>query len=444
MWGEMSSPIPLAVAGGGMTVVATRDLASSGSASSGKSFLEKLGVIVLPSVLLLIVSIALQIYLHRRSRKETAAATGAVPVVAQTPSPAAEQPAIPVARAVTAPPAEVPSPGKAAPPAPKETAAPGSPPEAPLPFEEKTKAKDFAPALFSDVMRRFPGKLLPEGMDKARLVFEDAEAGRKTLILVKPRLAVGVNKFTRDPKVDLTLRLLPCRSQEQDPENWKRNLLISSPHFTIEARESAFLIRDEMDNKNGTALAELKGGDDEFDESVTDADTVFQTASMMETLKEVTLGGGSPKEGQTTGLPKRKWTPLPERCSISIGKRAMVLHAQTFISSHWNLYALRLKRVENCPGIEYVQLIRRAYIGSDPNCPIRILDPSFPRLAAAIDFNKGRYFLATGQAESRVLLNGKELGKSTAAPLTHVSLIEIGNYRWRFEPATIDDFTETD
>jgi len=66
-------------------------------------------------------------------------------------------------------------------------------------------------------------------------VFEGAEKGRKTLLLAMNTLALGMRKYTKDARIGLTIRLLPCRSRKLDPKNWERNRLISSPHVTIES-----------------------------------------------------------------------------------------------------------------------------------------------------------------------------------------------------------------
>jgi hypothetical protein len=282
----------------------------------------------------------------------------------------------------------------------------------------------------------------PKAMERARLVFTGAEEGRKVLLLTKPTVALGMKRFTKSPGVDLTLRLLPCRSEKLDHENWRHNRLISSPHATIAAHEDHFEIRDEPHSKNGTFLVHISGGEGEPALSVGDGEPMYQKPMSPDDQMIPKVVATAEVEGEMKPLPKGEWVTLPDRCEIAIGRRVLVLRAQTFTSRDRGLYALRLERVGNYAELEYVLVVKRVYIGSLSKCPVRVRDAKFPPLAAALDWRDGQFRLLANVDDPPIRLDGKAIPKRGSVGLKRPCTITIGDYAWRFEEATVEDFTE--
>lgn len=272
-----------------------------------------------------------------------------------------------------------------------------------------------------------------------RLAFEGSEAERRVLILTRTTVALGMKKFTSAPAVDLTLRLLPCRSEAQDPENWRKTRGISSPHATIQARHDHFVIRDEPGSKNGIYLRALTGGESQPLASASQGGKLFQ-ATPGDRMPPAQL---APEGcGELSQPPRGQWERLPERCEIHIGQRLLELRAQTFRSAEGEPYALLLQRVDNTPELEYIIALRRIYIGSGPKCPVRVHDPGFPAIAAALEWNGGQWTVVAGVDQPEVRVDGQGVPRSQSRPISGPCQIQIGSYRWRLDAAVIEDFTQ--
>src|SRR5262249_45964683 len=59
-----------------------------------------------------------------------------------------------------------------------------------------------------------------QGVSGLVLRQETSEGERRAFLLFKERVTFGRSGEARQEENDLVLRCLPCRSQEQDPENW--------------------------------------------------------------------------------------------------------------------------------------------------------------------------------------------------------------------------------
>lgn len=272
-----------------------------------------------------------------------------------------------------------------------------------------------------------------------RLAFEAGEPGRRILILTHPSVALGMKKFTTTPQVDLTLRLLPCRSEALDPENWQKTRGISSPHATIQARQDHFVIRDEPKSKNGVFLAALKGGEVSPLPSVAEGGRLFaaRAGDAMPAQRDAPEACSALRP-----LPKGEWEPLPERCEIHLGRNLLQLRAQTFRSAEDELYALLLQRENNATALEYIIAVRRLYVGSGPKCPIRVHDPGFPAIAAALEWNGAQWAVVGGVDRPEVRVDGQVVGRGQVRPLSRACRIGIGSYQWSFDAAVIEDFTQ--
>jgi hypothetical protein len=273
-------------------------------------------------------------------------------------------------------------------------------------------------------------------LERARLVFEAAERGRKTILLTKSAITMGRRKQSQDSRVNLTLRVLPSA------ENERANRAISKRHAHIQARGDHFEVQDDPESMNGAFLISLTGGEGADGLSIGDEETALQTGVRPGDAPIVKTPEPAEVEGPMTDLPKGQWVALPERCEISIGKRLLVLRAFTFTSRDRGLYALRLQRVDNHPELEYVVIAKRAYIGSMTKCPIRVRDEKFPALAAALDYEEGQFTLFAFSENPPVCLNGKTVPSKSAVKLPRPSRITIGDYVWCFDQATDDDFTK--
>lgn len=251
------------------------------------------------------------------------------------------------------------------------------------------------------------GRVFPPLDGRYRLLCEGPDAGRRVMILTQNPLALGMKKYTSDPSVGLTLRLLPCRSEALDAENWQKTRYISSPHATLKACGDRFEIHDEQSSKNGVYLAE----------------------------------GGGERPAAARQLPKGKWERLPERCEIFIGRDVLQLSAQVFRGAA-GVDALRLTRVNNLPELEYVMAVRGLRIGAGAECAVRVNAPDYPVVVATLAWNGAVWSLTAAVESPQVRLNGRALRAGEAAPITAASRIQAGAYQWNFDAAAIEDFTE--
>jgi tRNA A-37 threonylcarbamoyl transferase component Bud32 len=101
------------------------------------------------------------------------------------------------------------------------------------------------------------------------LRMESGQGERRAFLLFRERVSFG-----RSGECDLILRSLPCRSQELDPENWRRNLTISSRAGTIRPDGSVLVIDPDPECRGGIAIGGVKSirqvriGSDRFHLSV--------------------------------------------------------------------------------------------------------------------------------------------------------------------------------
>lgn len=252
------------------------------------------------------------------------------------------------------------------------------------------------------------GRVFPPLDGRYRLLSEGPEAGRRMMILTQNPLALGMKKYTSEPSVGLTLRLLPCRSEAQDPENWQKTRCISSPHATLKACGDHFEIRDEPGSKNGVYLGE---------------------------------GGEQARPAAPRQLTKGKWERFPERCEVYIGRDVLQLSAQVFRGAA-GLDALRLTRVNNLPELEYMMAVRSLRIGAGPQCAVCVNASDYPAIVATLTWNGAVWSLVAAVESPQVRLNGRPLRAGEAAPITAASRIQAGAYQWSFDAAAIEDFTE--
>ncbi|MCX7046261.1 MAG: hypothetical protein NTX50_12340 [Candidatus Sumerlaeota bacterium] len=287
-------------------------------------------------------------------------------------------------------------------------------------------------------------KPFPHDLRRARFVFEGAEHGRKVMILSPKPILIGRANWEQSEDMDLPLRRLPCRDKERDPENYKLTKTISARHAWIEIRDGRYCVKDI--SSHGLSLAVIEGaelpkaessagaGKTSFHTPFDEDDSQFSLPSAAEAQAE--------RRSPSRRLSKGEWTPLPDLCELVFAHHAMVLRAQTFYRSKGGLSALGLRRLGNHPELEYVLIHKRIYIGSGHKCPIRVNAPGFPPIAAALDWRDGYYAFIAGVDQPAVRLDGAPVPKGKSIPLQRPCLIEIGDYKWRFEEACIKDFTD--
>ncbi|BBM86308.1 hypothetical protein [Candidatus Uabimicrobium amorphum] len=104
---------------------------------------------------------------------------------------------------------------------------------------------------------------------RAVLAYHDGQKQHKIFLIAKTRVGFGKAKKSQNPDVDITMRVLPLRSQELDPGNWARTKKISQHHGNFILRNNQFYI--ERLGKNG--IFTLEGNEIEKESLFTLKDT---------------------------------------------------------------------------------------------------------------------------------------------------------------------------
>lgn len=262
----------------------------------------------------------------------------------------------------------------------------------------------------------------------------DFGKGRRVFVIAQRTLGFGKDKREKSEgrQVDITLRLLPCRSKSEDPENWRRNMMISHTHGFFGCEGGRMYVQNA--SLNGVYL---------FCGNV---DSEAVSASIGEYGSTLEEGGAIPDDSEESLrlLAKGDWSPLADVSVLSLGKTGL-LHLKTRIFREGgHVDAMRIERMSNWTQHTYVQLIRRATLGNARSSCIPLGDaPPTCGDMAELTWDDGRFCIAGTGREPSAIVEGVEVPKGVQVPLTEDAYVEVGAASFRFRTATDDDFVTT-
>jgi hypothetical protein len=186
-----------------------------------------------------------------------------------------------------------------------------------------------------------------------RLTLDFAD-GRRAILLTVDEAGFGKDRPSKNPAVDIPLRVIPCRSQQMDAENWARTMKLSHCHGRIRLQADGAFILDTSSNgvylQGGTMPQTLDSG------SVGDfAGTVSES------------GGDEGGQASWQRIPAGKWIPLRDSQEFSLGKDILRLAVRVFRSRDGKSTACVVERRSNAPSLCYVLVREQVEVsGDDP------------------------------------------------------------------------------
>ena len=261
---------------------------------------------------------------------------------------------------------------------------------------------------------------LPRGKTESGVLVLDGVAHRRFFVFAKPEIWLGRDKGSKDGSVtnDVILRLLPCRSMEEDSENWRANRRFSRTHLKLGLGKEGACVED-----GGTACGTYLGarrlkpgqrkqlpdscrigvaGELELDVRTYDAAEPAETFTTR--YDRVVVVKGAPDGG-------RNVIGMESACPVN---------------------CVRVRRVENCEEHEYLLLFRQALIGNNRDNPIHVPVDGVDRFHAHLLCYDGELFLRKASESVEVKIGGHELGPDELAPLTPGTEITLGPAMLRF------------
>ncbi len=241
-----------------------------------------------------------------------------------------------------------------------------------------------------------PGLRRDEGVRQLVLLERTSGAGRERryFLFARRELRFGVKPTTfdklreEDIAIPLVLRCLPCRSERQDHRNLTLSRQISRFHGSFRLRDHVVCVQD-PGSTNGMLL-------DGKPVPVKEWIPLFENFKLRltRTEKVLTLGGRIfyPSE---PGRVLKLGYPLAEgpKDSLSVGSEHP--HAAD---------ALRLERLDNTPQHTYIQVFRKAAVGSR-DAAIRLSGEGIETRHASIVFHHGEWFVTSLSPTARTVVN---------------------------------------
>ena len=269
--------------------------------------------------------------------------------------------------------------------------------------------------------------LLTDKQPAGLLQFKD---GRRIFLLAGDVLGFGRDKRSKNPRMDITFRLLPLRSKELDPENWKRSMMISHCHGFFGFRNGGMYIQNSSRNGIYHVLGDLdnrsmNGSIDDLAGTLNEED---------ETTDQST------KQCELQFLNPGEWVRLVSVSTISLGRTGL-LHLKTRI--FWDrgkIISMLVERLSNWPQHSYVQVIEKALIGNSDKSAVRLLDPAIRGEPAYIVYRDGLFRLISTGSITPLSVNGGSIHPGREVPLQDGFEITIGNSNLSFRYANDDDF----
>lgn len=277
------------------------------------------------------------------------------------------------------------------------------------------------------------GKEPEEGSEdefKHRALLDFGQGRRKIFVIPKGVIGFGRDKKHKNPEVDITLRLLPCRNKAQDPENWAKNLKISHCHGFLGYKKGRMHVGNVSSNGIYCFLGDLdnasmSGSVDEYAGTLDEDDKTSTDTDPIASLKLLERG---------------EWSAISDVCTLSIGKTGL-LHLKTRIfRNQGRVAAVRIERMSNWPQHTYVQLLTKVVIGNTTSSCIRLSDPSVVGEAAALSFDRGQFHLTRLDDQAPVRIDQTPLAPGQQKPLPDGCRVTVGKQGFIFAIATDEDF----
>jgi predicted component of type VI protein secretion system len=223
---------------------------------------------------------------------------------------------------------------------------------------------------------------------------------------------------TARPSNDLVLRLLPCRSEDEDRQNWAHTMAISGTHGGFVLRDNGLFLH------NTSRLGLFLNGRKLVEEEKTRLPDVFI----------LMLAGALRLRGRLF-RPAAQAFLLDCPTDLRLPKPSLLDAAV-----RGPVDCLRLLRVINRPEDEYLFLYRTAAIGSSSCCPIHLPGLGVAPLHARLLRHRGMLLLACERGGLRTTkVDDQLLGANEVRPLSPGMRLQLGETKLRVEAATPKD-----
>jgi hypothetical protein len=260
-----------------------------------------------------------------------------------------------------------------------------------------------------------------------RFVFDITEPNavdRKIFLLPASELIFGMSKREKHPDVDVVLRLLPSRSINLDPANWKASAMISKAHWRLRVIDGQVQLMDI--SKNGITISQTSLDD-----------------SSLESLGDiVSLSGTMPEEGEADfiRITKNEWLKIPDHLQLTLGNNLLDLKIETFRDERSNkVNSVRVSRLTNYPQHQYLQLIDRASIGNSPTCAVHFDIPGSNAVFGELLLKHGSIYI-NSFIDNGLNLNGSNLIPNLPTQLKEKDYLKFGNIKLLFNQALDNHF----
>lgn len=235
---------------------------------------------------------------------------------------------------------------------------------------------------------------------------------RKIFLIPSQSLTFGMAKKSMSPEIDITLRVLPARSRELDNENWQKSGKISKVHGRI--RISKDLRVEIIDlSQNGIYIQNAE------------KNSIGEWVEVLGTQPEF-----GTDENSIIRIQKGIWLALPDKVEISLGQDLLDLDLCVYRDFEQRINCIILRRLNNVPQHEYVQLVKNVVLGGVKN-ENNILNTS-DSIEFSVENNQYQYRYLS-------LDNQTDTGYKTIFP---GEILKIGSQELLFDKVSDSDFTE--
>ncbi|MHC4390172.1 MAG: FHA domain-containing protein [Planctomycetota bacterium] len=244
------------------------------------------------------------------------------------------------------------------------------------------------------------------------------------VFLADPLIRFGRKKPGRTAQGNhLVLRLLPCRSEEEDPANWRMTMAISGVHGGVQHRQNGLFLNNT--SRLGTIL---NGRKLHTNEKVRLPDVFVLMLAGVLRLKGRVF---SPTKDAPT-LQVHTDLPLPKPEMFDAALRGPV-------------DCLHLQRVANQEDDEYVFVYRSSVFGASPICPIRIPGKGVAPIHARLLRHRGTLLLGVARGGvGELSVEGRTLGRDELVPFVPGMDLQIGEVKLEVEVAKASDLVKLD